>query len=114
MIEKMIERKICDYARSFGMIAYKFNSPARAAVPDRLFIYKGRFWFIEFKQKNKKPTAPQNREHDRLKAAGAIVFIVDDVQKGKSIIDHMVSGYPLPYVEISMKYPNELEPIPSR
>ena len=38
MLEKQIESKVCDYAKSKGVLAYKFTSPARAAVPDRLFI----------------------------------------------------------------------------
>ena len=38
MLEKQIERKVCDYAKNKGLLAYKFTSPARAAVPDRLFI----------------------------------------------------------------------------
>ena len=49
-LEKDIEAKVCLYARDKGMLTYKFTSPARAAVPDRMFIYKGRVFFIEFKR----------------------------------------------------------------
>ena len=60
MLEKQIEAKVCDYAKSKGVLAYKFTSPARAAVPDRMFISPdGRVWFCEFKREGQKPTAAQ-------------------------------------------------------
>ena len=36
MLEKQIEAKVCEYAKTKGVLVYKFTSPARAAVPDRL------------------------------------------------------------------------------
>jgi len=87
MLEKDIERKVCEYARSKGCLAYKFTSPNRAAVPDRLFIFKGRIWFIEFKAPGKKPTVPQQREHNILATHYIDVFVVDDVEEGKFHID---------------------------
>jgi hypothetical protein len=64
VLEKQIEAKVCDYAKSKGVLAYKFTSPARAAVPDRLFIGPdGRMWFCEFKREGAKPTPQQEREH---------------------------------------------------
>ena len=87
MLEKDIERKVCEYARSKGCLAYKFTSPSRMGVPDRLFIYKGRVWFIEFKAPGKKPTPPQLREHSILATHYIDVFVVDDVEEGKFHID---------------------------
>lgn len=92
MLEKQIEKKVCDYAKSKHCLVYKFTSPARASVPDRLFIsMTGRVWFIEFKAKGKKPTPGQAREIARLQAYGVRVFVVDDVEQGKQIIDEMVN-----------------------
>ena len=46
MLEKDIEKKVCDYAKSKNVLAYKFTSPARAAVPDRMFVTpEGTVWF---------------------------------------------------------------------
>ena len=87
MLEKEIEKKVCEYACSKGCLAYKFTSPNRAAVPDRLFIFKGKVWFIEFKAPGKKPTAPQLREHSILATHYLDVFVIDDVEMGKMIID---------------------------
>lgn len=90
MLEKHIEKKVCDYAKSIGCIVYKFTSPARAAVPDRLFIYNGCAWFIEFKRTGEKPTPAQRREIARLQAAGMRVGVIDDVEQGREFIHDMV------------------------
>lgn len=90
MLEKQIEAKVCDYAKAKGVLAYKFTSPARAAVPDRMFIYKGRMFFIEFKREGQKATPAQEREHNRLRQHQINVFVVDNVEQGKSTINLML------------------------
>ena len=92
VLEKQIEAKVCDYAKECGMAVYKFTSPARAAVPDRMFIYKGRVFFIEFKREGQKPTDAQEREHHRLRQHKVSVFVVDSVEDGKAMVDMMVMG----------------------
>ncbi|NBW23471.1 MAG: VRR-NUC domain-containing protein [Caulobacteraceae bacterium] len=91
MLEKHIEAKICDYAKQRGLLVYKFISPARAAVPDRLFILPGgRMFFCEFKREGQKPTPPQEREHFRLRKHGVSVWVIDNVDDGLSMIDEML------------------------
>ncbi len=90
MLEKQIETKVCDYAKECGVGVYKFTSPARAAVPDRMFIYKGRVFFIEFKREGQKPTPAQEREHNRMRQHQINVFVVDNVEQGKSTINLML------------------------
>lgn len=88
MLEKDIEKKVCDYAKEKGLLVYKFTSPARAAVPDRLFITPGGVvFFIEFKAPGKKPTPAQSREHERLRGHDVAVFVVDDVEDGITMIE---------------------------
>lgn len=90
MLEKKTEEKVCEYARSKGFLAYKFTSPNRMAVPDRLFVTPaGVHFFIEFKREGQKPTAAQAREHEKLRANQAAVFVVDNVDYGKFVIDLM-------------------------
>ena len=90
MLEKQIESKVCEYAKSKGVLAYKFTSPARMAVPDRMFISRdGRVWFCEFKAEGKKPTEAQLREHQRLREQNVTVFVIDNVMDGKAMIDVM-------------------------
>lgn len=88
MLEKQIEQRVCDYAKARGWLVYKFTSPNRAAVPDRLFIAPGgRVIFCEFKREGQKPTAPQAREHERLRAQGVPVYVIDNVVDGKAVVD---------------------------
>lgn len=92
MLEKTIEKTVCDYAKEKGCLVYKFSSPGHAAVPDRMFILPGgRMFMIEFKAPGKKPTAPQLREHLRLNSHpyNIPVFVIDDVDQGRNQIDHM-------------------------
>lgn len=99
MLEKDIEAKGRDYARSRGHGHYKFSSPAHAAVPDRLLLAPvppflreliGKYVrFVEYKRQGEKPTPPQLREHARLKLMGFTVEVVDNVEDAKRVIDEM-------------------------
>ena len=92
MLEKHIEAKVCDYAKQRGLLVYKFTSPARAAVPDRLFILPGgRMFFCEFKREGQKPTPAQEREHKRLRAYGVSVWVIDNVDDGLRMIYEMLT-----------------------
>lgn len=87
-LESAIEHRVCDYAKSRRVLSYKFTSPARRSVPDRLFIVPGgRMFFIEFKRKGQSPTAAQAVEIGRIRLQRACVYIVDSVEQGKKVID---------------------------
>jgi hypothetical protein len=89
MLESKIEAAVCEYAKTKGFLVYKFTSPNRAAVPDRLFITpSGTTWFCEFKATGKKPTPQQEREHTRLRGNNAAVHVVDNIEMGIQIIDN--------------------------
>lgn len=86
-LEKDIERKVCDYAKTLGMLCYKFTSPSRRSVPDRMFITKtGVVFFIEFKRAGQKPTAAQEVEIKKLRKQGVTVYVVDHVALGKVLV----------------------------
>jgi hypothetical protein len=92
MLEKQIEASVCDYAKERGLLVYKFTSPNRMAVPDRMFVRRdGVIFFIEFKREGMKPTPAQEREHARLSKYNVSVFVVDSVTYGQSVIDLMVA-----------------------
>lgn len=48
-------------------IAYKFTSPGRRAVPDRICVVPGHCFFVECKATGKDLTESQTRERDRLR-----------------------------------------------
>jgi len=88
MTEAQIERKICDHARLRNCIAYKFVSPGRAGVPDRLVLLPdGGVMFIEVKTPTGIVSALQKNEHRLIRACGHTVHVVDSVEEGKRIID---------------------------
>lgn len=87
-LEKDIEAKVCQYARDRDLLVYKFTSPQRAAVPDRLFIRPdGLVFFVEFKRGGKTATPAQHREHQRLIGHCVPVYVVDSVVGGRLVID---------------------------
>lgn len=87
MRESAVEKKVCDHAKKKGMAVYKFVSPGRSGVPDRMFIYKGLAWFIEFKAPGKKPTALQKHEIQVMRSQGMRVAIVDNEEDGVDFIN---------------------------
>ena len=88
MLESKIEKAVCDYARNLKFLAYKFTSPNRMAVPDRLFISPyGEMFFCEFKATGKVPTPAQSREHLRLTDQGVDVWVIDNIADGQKMID---------------------------
>ena len=91
MLEKQIEAKVCDYAKERGLLVYKFTSPARAAVPDRMFVLpNGKIFFCEFTRGGQKPTQAQEREHHRLRQHKVVVYVIDDVVAGLRMVDDMI------------------------
>ena len=93
MLEKDIESKVCEYAKQQNVLVYKFTSPNRMAVPDRMLIRPdGHIWFVEFNREGAKPTPAQEREHHRLRQHKVSVFVIDNVEEGRLMIDLMVKG----------------------
>ena len=87
MRESVIEKKVSDYATSKGWLVYKFSSPNTRAVPDKIFMRDGVVFFIEFKAPGKLPTKLQYANHNRITAHGVSVFVIDDIEDGKNIIN---------------------------
>lgn len=78
MLEKHIEAHLVVRVKALGGIAYKFTSPQRRSVPDRLVCMPGGdMCFVELKAPGKKPTPLQEREHEKLRALGFVVHVID-------------------------------------
>jgi len=78
MFEKDVERLLVKHIQQLGGMAYKFTSPGRRAVPDRVCLLPdGRIFFVELKAPGKKPTKLQLLEHKKIRAMGFEVLIID-------------------------------------
>ena len=87
-LEKDIEKRVCTYAKSLGFLCYKFTSPSKRSVPDRLCIAPdGHMFFIEFKRLGCTPTPAQTVEINTLRNMHVRVYVVDSVETGKHVID---------------------------
>lgn len=86
-LEKEIEAKIGQYAKSKGLEYRKFTSPANRAVPDRIILVPGGVvGFLELKRKGEKPTPLQWRELRKLKEMGMNVAWCDNVDDGREFV----------------------------
>lgn len=90
--EAQIERAVNEYAKSKGCMVKKMQTGlgGTAGWPDRLYHYHGRTWYIEFKAPGKKPTALQNNRIHELQTHKICVYVIDDVELGKQVIDYEV------------------------
>lgn len=99
MLEKQIEAKGGEFAKSQNILHLKFTSPGHTAVPDRLLLANipeflrpliaKHVRFVEYKREGEKPTPAQEREHARLRGLGFTVDVVDSVEGAKQVILEM-------------------------
>jgi len=81
-----IENETVNRAEAAGYEARKVSWVGRRGGPDRLFIRPGRAVFIEFKAPGEEPTAQQQKELDRLRAAGLDATWADNVDDALRIL----------------------------
>lgn len=87
MKESTLERRVRQYCETRGMLAYKFVSPGRSGVPDRLILHAGRALFLELKAPGKRPEKLQPYEAKQITAQGFTVAWADNFEDAKLIID---------------------------
>lgn len=82
--EAKIERAVCLWAKSQGILSFKFTSPAHRGVPDRIFFHKGKTALIEFKAPEGKLSALQEDVIAQLREQGATVGVFRETEAAKS------------------------------
>lgn len=86
MVEKAVESPVCVRAERAGWFVRKVGWLGRIGAPDRVFIKGGRTVWIEFKDGGKEARLSQQLEHDRMRAAGAEVYVCDNVSDALRIL----------------------------
>lgn len=84
--ERAVERALVAAVTAAGGVAYKFTSPSRRGVPDRLIVLPGnRIFFAEVKGDGGRLAPLQAVEIERLRKLGARVDIVSSIAQAREI-----------------------------
>lgn len=104
MLEKDIEAKGSKLAKELGLQHYKFTSPAKRSVPDRLVLGRiprehieivARYVrFIEYKKPGGMLTIGQARELGRLTELGFKADVADSPEMVEKLMGEMVGAKP--------------------
>lgn len=81
MLEKTIEKALVARVAKLGGMAEKFTSPSKRSVPDRIVTLPGNWIiFVELKSPGKRPTSAQARDHEKRRALGCDVRVIDTLE----------------------------------
>jgi len=82
MLEKTIEQALCKRVKELGGSCDKYSSPSRRAVPDRIVMLPNKtLIFVECKAPGKVPTIAQKNDHERRRAMGFDVRVIDSLEQ---------------------------------
>jgi len=88
MLEKELERKIVAHCKRNGVLCYKFVSPGRSGVPDRMLVFpNGRVAFAEIKVPGGRVSALQQHELKQLRQRGLPADVFWDFESFSSWLD---------------------------
>lgn len=93
MLERDIEKAVCEYAKKNGVLSFKIPASQygnSAGWPDRVFLYQGRTLFVEFKAPGKTMTPLQEVQARKLQKVGYPVWMIDNRENGKDLIDEFL------------------------
>lgn len=84
-LEKDVEASLVRRVKALGGLCEKFTSPGRRSVPDRIITMPGgQIIFVELKAPNKKPTDAQLKDHERRRALGCDVRVIDNKEDARA------------------------------
>lgn len=90
MRESAIEGKLTRDIKKAGGVALKFTSPGSRGVPDRLVLLPdGRHFFVELKRPGEKPEPLQLWWHEKLRALGHDVRVIDSPSGVKAFVEEV-------------------------
>lgn len=86
LLERDIEKKVCEYAAARGWHSIKLAGPGDRGKPDRLFYTTGgRVKFVEFKTHHGRLTRLQERSLAELQMMGFEVHVINDINQAVEI-----------------------------
>jgi Holliday junction resolvase len=91
MLEKNIERRMCELIRKRGGLAYKFASPNNPGAPDRIVITPaGVVWFVELKTETGRLTKIQKHQKSELEKRNANVRVIYGWEAAKEFVSEVI------------------------
>jgi hypothetical protein len=97
-LESRLEAQVKQYAESKDCLFWKFSSPARRGVPDRIIITPhGAHGWMELKRDGESPTSLQFYHLRLLREHRAPSCWVSTFEQAKDFIDELLSKCPSDY-----------------
>lgn len=88
MLEKEVERALVKKTEERGGMAWKFVSPGKSGVPDRIILFpNGKMGFVELKAPGKKMRPLQKKRKKQLEDLGFQVFTVDRIERIEGVLN---------------------------
>lgn len=85
-LEREIEKDIVADAEAAGWWQVKLMRMSKRGLPDRLFVRRGRFVFLEVKRVGEEPSRQQTNRHNELKEHGVECYWVDSREAARVIL----------------------------
>ena len=86
MRERTIEEYLVEQAKAKGGEVRKVKWIGRHGAPDRLVMLPGRMLWVELKAPGEKVKPHQAREHERMRAMGQTVAVVDSLDEVEAML----------------------------
>lgn len=94
MLEQKVEAHLVARCREVGFLCWKFASPGRAGVPDRVVVAPTGTVFVETKRPGGKLRRLQEQTIEKMRRAGAEVHVVDTVAGVDVLVERLVLRTP--------------------
>ena len=88
--ENRVEQRLIDGVEALGGITFKFVSPGRAGVPDRVVILPGGdVHFVELKALGGKPSRIQLRRISQLRKLDVTALVLTGIDEVERYLDNL-------------------------
>lgn len=89
--EKVVERKLVELVKINGGMCIKLLCDQLIGLPDRMCLFPGhKIVFVELKTTRQKPKRIQTYMHNKLRALGFRVEVIDTVESVVNFVDNIV------------------------
>ena len=89
--EKVVERKLVELVKINGGMCIKLLCDQLIGLPDRMCLFPGhKIVFVELKTTGRKPKRIQVYMHNKLRALGFRVEVIDTVESVINFVDDIV------------------------